>query len=81
MPEQIDVNAMKTGDETAADQAEAFARDVASFSRGAWREAALGYLAILRGRRDEAEELLRNADVAMYIGDADVNLLTVERAA
>ena len=42
-------------------QAEAFARDVASFSRGAWREAALGYLAILRGRRDEAEELLGHA--------------------
>ena len=40
-------------------QAEIFARDVASFSRGAWRDAALGYLAILRGRRDEAEELLR----------------------
>ncbi len=42
-------------------QAEIFARDVASFSRGAWREAALGYLAILRGRRDEAEELLGHA--------------------
>src|SRR4029450_2871468 len=42
-------------------QAEAFARDVASFSRGAWREAALGYLAILRGRRDEADELLGHA--------------------
>ena len=40
-------------------QAESFARDVASFGRGAWRDAALGYLAILRGRRDEAEELLR----------------------
>ena len=32
-----------------------------SFSRGAWRDAALGYLAILRGRRDEAEELLGHA--------------------
>ena len=42
-------------------QAEIFARDVASFSRGAWRDAALGYLAILRGRRDEAEELLGHA--------------------
>ncbi|MBV9922432.1 MAG: hypothetical protein JOY78_16505 [Pseudonocardia sp.] len=42
-------------------QAEIFARDVASFSRGAWRDAALGYLAILRGRRDEAEELLDHA--------------------
>ena len=42
-------------------QAEIFARDVASFGRGAWRDAALGYLAILRGRRDEAEELLGHA--------------------
>ncbi len=42
-------------------QAEIFARDVASFGRGAWRDAALGYLAILRGRRDEAEELLDHA--------------------
>jgi DNA-binding CsgD family transcriptional regulator len=42
-------------------QAEAFARDVASFSRGAWRDAALGYLAVLRGRQAEAEELLQHA--------------------
>ncbi len=42
-------------------QAEAFARDVASFGPGAWRDAALGYLAVLRGRPGEAEHLLRSA--------------------
>ena len=42
-------------------QAELFARDVASFTAGAWRDAALGYLAVLRGRRTEAEDLLRSA--------------------
>jgi DNA-binding CsgD family transcriptional regulator len=42
-------------------QAEAFARDVASFGPGPWRDAALGYLAVLRGRPGEAEHLLRSA--------------------
>lgn len=42
-------------------QAEAFARDVASNGSGPWRDATLGYLAMLRGRCSEAEELLRNA--------------------
>ena len=41
--------------------AEAFARDVASFEPGPWRDAALGYLAVLRGRPGEAEQLLRSA--------------------
>lgn len=39
-------------------QAFAFARDVARFESGPLRDAALGYLAVLRGRVTEAESLL-----------------------
>ena len=39
-------------------QASAFTRDVARFEPGPLRDAALGYLAILRGRVTEAEALL-----------------------
>ena len=39
-------------------QASAFARDVGSFAPGPLRDAALGYLAVLRGRVAEAESLL-----------------------
>ncbi len=39
-------------------QASAFARDVARFEPGPLRDAALGYLAVLRGRVAEAESLL-----------------------
>ena len=39
-------------------QASAFTRDVAKFEPGPLRDAALGYLAILRGRVTEAEALL-----------------------
>lgn len=39
-------------------QASAFARDVAAFTPGPLRDAALGYLAVLQGRASEAEQLL-----------------------
>lgn len=39
-------------------QASAFAQDVARFEPGPLRDAALGYLAVLRGRLEEAEQLL-----------------------
>ena len=42
-------------------QASAFARDVARFEPGPLRDAALGYLAVLRGRVSEAESLLTRA--------------------
>ena len=57
-------------------QAEAFARDVASFTPGSWRDAALGYLAVLRGRRTEAEELLTSA-WRLSASDADTSVAAV----
>ncbi len=42
-------------------QAEAFARDVTSLRPGAWRDAALGYLAVLRGRPADAQVHLQSA--------------------
>jgi DNA-binding CsgD family transcriptional regulator len=42
-------------------QSAAFAKEIAAFAPGPYRDAALGYLAILNGKPDEAELLLRNA--------------------
>ena len=42
-------------------QAEAFTREVASIGRGSCRDATLGYLAMMRGMRSEAEGLLHDA--------------------
>ena len=42
-------------------QASAFAREIMGFPAGAMRDAALGYLAVVRGRPSEAESLLRSA--------------------
>jgi Response regulator containing a CheY-like receiver domain and an HTH DNA-binding domain len=42
-------------------QASVFAREIAGFAPGPYRDAALGYLAILRGRPSEAELRLRSA--------------------
>ena len=45
----------------AVDQPQVFARHVELFTSAAWRDAALGYLAVVRGKRTEAEELLGDA--------------------
>jgi len=42
-------------------QASAFAREIMGFPAGAMRDAALGYLAVVRGRPSEAEHLLNSA--------------------
>jgi DNA-binding CsgD family transcriptional regulator len=42
-------------------QASACAREIVTFPAGAMRDAALGYLAVVRGRPSEAENLLRRA--------------------
>jgi DNA-binding NarL/FixJ family response regulator len=42
-------------------QARTFAREVMGFPAGAMRDAALGYLAVVRGRPSEAEDLLHRA--------------------
>jgi DNA-binding CsgD family transcriptional regulator len=42
-------------------QAASFAREIMAFPAGAMRDAALGYLAVVRGRSSEAEHLLRRA--------------------
>ncbi len=42
-------------------QASTFAREIMGFPAGAMRDAALGYLAVVRGRPTEAEDLLRRA--------------------
>lgn len=62
-------------------QAEVFARDIAATS-GAWRDAALGYLAVLRARRAEAEQLLLNAwELAGRDTDASVAAVVAQRLA
>src|SRR5205823_14879354 len=43
------------------EQAEAFAREIMAFPACAMRDAALGYLAVVRGRPREAENLPRSA--------------------
>jgi len=63
-------------------QAEAFARDVASFSPGAWRDAALGYLAVLRGRPAHAQVLLHNAwRLSARDQDSSVSAVVAQRLA
>ena len=63
-------------------RAEAFTREVASISRGSWREATLGYLAMMKGMRMEAEELLHNAwRMSRRAGDRSTAVVVAQRLA
>ena len=61
---------------------EAFTREVASISRGSWRDATLGYLAMMRGMRTEAEGLLHNAwRMRRRAGDRSLAVVVAQRLA
>jgi DNA-binding CsgD family transcriptional regulator len=62
-PELWQQRLLRTVDATidAVDQPQVFARHVQLFTSSAWRDAALGYLSVLRGKGTEAEELLGKA--------------------
>ncbi len=61
-------------------QAETFAREAVAFAPGPLRNAALGYLAVLRGQPVEAERLLRAAwDHSDDAGDASLRAMVAQR--
>lgn len=63
-------------------QAETFAREAVAFAPGPLRNAALGYLAVLRGQPVEAERLLRSAwERSESGGDASLRALVAQRLA
>ena len=63
-------------------QAEAFARETVAFAPGPLRNAALGYLAVLRGQPAEAERLLRAAwDRSDSNGDTSLRAVVAQRLA
>jgi DNA-binding CsgD family transcriptional regulator len=63
-------------------QAEAFAREAVAFAPGPLRNAALGYLAVLRGQPVEAERLLRAAwDRTDDADDASLRAVVAQRSA
>jgi ATP/maltotriose-dependent transcriptional regulator MalT len=63
-------------------QAEAFAREVVVFAPGPLRNAALGYLAVLRGEPAEAERLLHAAwERIDSTGDASLRAVVAQRLA
>jgi DNA-binding CsgD family transcriptional regulator len=63
-------------------RAEAFTREVASTDQGAHRDATLGYLAMMRGNRSEAENLLHNAFLRSGRGaDGSVTAVVAQRLA
>ena len=63
-------------------QAEAFAQETVAFAPGPLRNAALGYLAVLRGQADDAERLLHAAwDSARSTADAALRAAVAQRLA
>lgn len=62
-------------------QAETFAREAVAFAPGALRNAALGYLAVLRGQSDEAQRLLRSAWERIDGADAGLRAQVAQRLA
>lgn len=63
-------------------QAESFARETVAFGPGPLRNAALGYLAVLRGNPVEAERLLRSAwERTEDVGDSSLRAVVAQRLA
>lgn len=63
-------------------QASSFAREIMGFPAGAMRDAALGYLAVVRGRSSEAENLLHRAwERADPVADRSVAATIAQRLA